>query len=441
MQRPSPAAGPTEAAESKAFSFNAFLSIYLPAMVLALGAGIALPAIPVLAKSFHVTFGVASFVVISFVTGNVAGSIPTGWLIDRFGRRKVMLIGPILTSAMAFMVAMAHTFPELLVFRFIDGWAAQMWLQGRLTRIAGSAQANQRGRQVSWMYGMDGVGRLSGPMVGGIIATSFGLRAPFIAYGFLALVALIPSFMFIQEVAPRQRAGATNPLAGGPARTLSIAQIVLPRLPFFGVALFAGIARGPAQSDLYHLYAAFAYNLKPHAIALMATGASCISLPISFTGGWIMDRFGRKRTMIPGFFGVTIMTLGLATSALLHLPLSWYVPLFLGNIASQAMTGGSIQTIGADVAPPEARGMFLGLWLFVGRLGPAISPMVFAFLADHAGYPSSFVFVACAALMVAMLLVIFIPETSQQVSATRTAESLPPTRVAPDPASDPAAAS
>jgi MFS family permease len=439
MSRRAAASGPTEAAESKAFSFNAFLSIYLPAMVLALGAGIALPAIPVLAKSFHVTFGVASFVVISFVTGNVAGSIPTGWLIDRYGRRKIMLIGPIVTSAMAIMVGLAHTFPELLIFRFIDGWAAQMWLQGRLTRISGGAAANQRGRQVSWMYGMDGVGRLSGPMVGGIIATSFGLRAPFFAYGALALIALIPSFMFIQDSVPGQRRAASA--AAGSPRTLSIAQIVLPRLPFFGVALFAGIARGPAQSDLYHLYAAFAYNLKPHAIALLATGASCISLPISFTGGWIMDRFGRKRTMIPGFFGVTIMTLALATSALLHLSLSWYVPLFLGNIASQAMTGGSIQTIGADVAPPEARGMFLGLWLFVGRLGPALSPMVFAFLADHAGYPSSFVFVASAALVVAMLLVIFVPETSQQGPSARAAELPVPAQVAANPAPDSAAAS
>jgi MFS family permease len=430
--------GRAEAAEAKAFSFNAFLSIYLPAMVLALGAGIALPAIPVLARSFHVTFGVASLVVISFVTGNVAGSIPTGWLIDRYGRRKIMLIGPIVTSAMAIMVGLAHTFPELLIFRFIDGWAAQMWLQGRLTRISGRAAANQRGRQVSWMYGMDGVGRLSGPMVGGIIATTFGLRAPFFAYGFLALIALIPSFMFIQDSAPGQRRAMSA--AAGSVRKLSIAQIVLPRLPFFGVALFAGIARGPAQSDLYHLYAAFAYNLKPHAIALLATGASCVSLPISFTGGWIMDRFGRKRTMVPGFFGVTIMTLGLAGSAFLHLPLSWYVPLFLANVASQAMTGGSIQTIGADVAPPEARGMFLGLWLFVGRLGPALSPIVFAFLADHAGYPSSFVFVASAALIVAMLLVMFIPETSQQTSAApAVAEPRDAPQAVPRPASDSAA--
>src|SRR5713226_5363581 len=170
-----------EPQEELAVSWNAFLSIYLPALVLALGAGIALPAIPALAKSFHVSFALASGVVISFVVGNVAGSIPTGWMIDRYGRRRIMLIGPLLTSAMAFLVITANTFPLLLLYRFIDGWAAQMWLQGRITRISSGAQASQRGRLVSWMYGMDSVGRLSGPLVGGFIAASFGLRAPFAA--------------------------------------------------------------------------------------------------------------------------------------------------------------------------------------------------------------------------------------------------------------------
>src|SRR6266571_9008543 len=221
-----------EPAESKAVSWNSFLSIYLPALVLALGAGIALPAIPALAKSFHVTFFLASGVVTAFVVGNVAGSIPTGWLIDRFGRRRIMLIGPLLTSLMAFAVLFAHSFPEILLYRFVDGWAAQMWLMGRITRISSGAQANQRGRQVSWMYGMDSFGRLSGPLAGGFIAAAWGIRAPFAAYGLLALLALIPSFMFIQEDAPRGRQVNRQEQS----RKLTVWEIIIPRLAFFGVA-------------------------------------------------------------------------------------------------------------------------------------------------------------------------------------------------------------
>src|SRR5581483_7298794 len=96
-----------------------------------------------------------------------------------------------LTAVMALLTAMAQSFPELLFYRFVDGWAAQMWLLARLAGISHNAGAGQRGRQVSWMYGMDNVGRLSGPLVGGFIAAAFGPRSAFLAYAVLALLALV----------------------------------------------------------------------------------------------------------------------------------------------------------------------------------------------------------------------------------------------------------
>jgi MFS family permease len=208
----------------KAFSRDAFISTYLPALVLALGVGVALPAIPTLARSFHVSVGVASYVITAFLIGNLVGTIPTGWLVDRFGRHRIMLIGPLLTSVMAFAVVFAHTFPELVLLRFVDGCAAQMWLIGRLASISHGAAANQRGRQVTWMFGMDSTGRLVGPLVGGFIATAFGLRTPFAAYGVLALVALIPGFLFIQETPSRQQRAPR----AAPAPKLTVKDIVLP---------------------------------------------------------------------------------------------------------------------------------------------------------------------------------------------------------------------
>lgn len=389
-----------------ALSWNAFLSTYLPALVLALGTGIALPAVPTLAKSFGVSFGVASGVVTAFLLGNLAGTLPSGWLIDRFGRRSVMIAGPLLTSALAFLVALAHSFPELLLLRFFDGCAAQMWLMGRLAAISQGAAVGQRGRQVSWMFGMNNTGKLAGPMLGGFIASAWGPRAPFVAYAVIALLALVPASLFDEESVRGVRAKAQ-----AASRALSIRQIVAPRLVYFGVALFAGLTRGPVQADLLHLYAAFAYHLGPRQIGYLATGAAVITWPIGFIAGWMLDRFGRKRTMVPGFVGVAIAMCALAVSAFGHFALAWYVALFLLGVALQALTGGSIQTVGADVAPPEARGKFLGLWRFTGQGGVALSPIVFAVLADQVNYGSAFLFTAASAAVVAFLLIRFVPET------------------------------
>lgn len=383
-------------------------STYLPAAILSLGVGVALPAIPILARSFDVGFGLSSFVITAFLIGGAVGTVPTGWLVDRVGRRPVLIAGPILTAVAAVLSARAESLPELLVFRFIDGWAAQMWIIARLAAISQRASTRQRGRQVSWMFGMDNAGRLMGPLVGGFIAATLGPRSPFIAYALLALVCLVPTFLFSREL-PSRSASLTP--SADPVR-LSIREIVIPRLAFFGVAFFSAVARGPIFADMLHLYAAFAYNLDAPRIGALATAGSAMALPIGFLAGWILDRYGRKATMVPGFLGVTVAMLLLAVTAFLGLSLVWYIITFLLGVAAQSLTGGSIQTIGADVAPPQARGMFLGLWRFTGQIGQTLSPIAFAYLADHTGYGSSFVFIAAAAFATALLLITVIPETS-----------------------------
>ncbi|HKC27639.1 MAG TPA: MFS transporter [Jatrophihabitans sp.] len=394
------------AGQTRALSPEAFLATYVPALTLALGAGMAVPAVPSLARSFHVSFGVATGVVTAFLLGNLVGTLPAGWLIDRIGARRVLILGPVLTAVVAFLVATAGSFPELLVLRFFNGCAAQTWIMARLATVSYSAAPDQRGRQVSWMFGMDNTGKLTGPVLGGFLVAEWGVRAPFVAYGALALATLVPMFAFARRIP--DELGSAGRTAG--RRRLPLRGIVLPRLAYFGVALFAGLTRGPISADLLHLYAAFAYHLSAKEIGYLATAAAALSLPIGFLSGWLMDRFGRRRTMVPGFTAVMITMVGLAVSAFAHLSLVWYVAVFLLAAAGQALTSGSIQTVGADVAPESGRGVFLGIWRFTGQAGTSVSPTIFALLAVQVGYGASFLFTACSAAVVALLLVRYVPE-------------------------------
>jgi len=124
--------------------------------------------------------------------------------------------------------------------------------------------------------------------------------------------------------------------------------------------------------------------------------------------------------MIPGFLGVAVTIVLVAFTSVLDLSLGWYIVAFLAAVTAQALTGGSIQTIGADVAPPNARGMFLGLWRFTAQVGTTLSPILFALLAEWSGYGAAFMFIAGAAFVTLLLLVTHIPETAR-VSTPSTA--------------------
>lgn len=81
------------------------LTLYFPALVLALGYSIATPAIPVFAKSFDTGFGIASLVIVVHALGGLVAALPTGFLVDRLGRRPMLFAGPILMAASSCLTA------------------------------------------------------------------------------------------------------------------------------------------------------------------------------------------------------------------------------------------------------------------------------------------------------------------------------------------------
>lgn len=163
------------------FSPYQFLTLYFPALVLALGDSIATPVVPVFAKSFDTGFGVASLVV--YALGGLVAAVPTGFLVDRLGRRPMLFAGPIVMAASSCLTAVAQSFAELWLYRFFGGVAMEMWRQARLAMIADVSKSRQRGRQMSGMVGTEAAGKIAGPAVGGILA-AWSIRMPFVVHGY-----------------------------------------------------------------------------------------------------------------------------------------------------------------------------------------------------------------------------------------------------------------
>lgn len=180
------------------FSLYQFLTLYFPALILALGYSIATPAIPVFAKSFDTGFGVASLVIVVYALGGLVAAVPTGFLVDRLGRRSMLFAGQILMAASSCLTAVAQSFAELLLYRFFGGAAMEMWRSARLAMIADVSKSRQRGRQMSGMVGTEAAGKIAGPAVGGILA-AWSIRMPFVVHGVLAFLAIVPSFFLARE--------------------------------------------------------------------------------------------------------------------------------------------------------------------------------------------------------------------------------------------------
>ena len=94
-----------------------------------------------------------------------------------------------------------------------------------------------------------------------------------------------------------------------------------------------------------------------------------------------MDRFGRRYATVPGIcIFATGMVLMPFTGSFTWLLLA-AILMRLGN----GIASGTMMTLGADLAPREGTGEFLGLWRLTGDFGGSVGPVVVGNLADLFG--------------------------------------------------------
>jgi MFS family permease len=310
------------------------------------------------------------------------------------------------------LVPIAHSFPELLFYRFLGGWASQMWLIARLAIIADTGATRQRGRQITGMIGLEGIGRLLGPAIGGFAAT-WDIRIPFLLHGLLCIVAIIPSFKMIRETAPSRSAGeADGPGHGGshPA-TSRFSLFVFPIILLLGVQLLVALTRGVIWGGTLDLYGVYAYDIGAKTLGILNAINSTIGIPLTFAAGYLMDRFGRKATIVPGFSLLAASFVFMAFTAHYRWSFPVFVAAYLCVNFAQGVTSGSMQTLGSDLAPADARGQFFGTWRMVQEIGSVLSPTLFTLISEYQGFTAAFLFLCVTAFSVAFLVGTQVPET------------------------------
>jgi MFS family permease len=409
--RPSTPSDARDFTTARVLSSYQFLTLYLPAFILSLGYSIATPAIPVFAKSFDTGFGVASLVIVVHALGALIAAVPTGFLVDHLGRRPMLFAGPVLMAAASVLTAAAQNFPELLIYRFLGGGAMEMWRQARLAMIADVSKSRQRGRQMSGMVGTEGAAKLMGPALGGALA-AWSIRTPFLVHGALAFLAIVPSFFLVRESAPAENTdGDKTKKDGLGTRALLVMMLDAKYRGFFAAQFFASMTRGVLWGGTLLLYAVYAYDAGPQLLGGLATTTTIIGIPITLSCGYLMDRFGRKTTMVPGFVCMALGLMFLASSAQWHWSLISFLAAVIWTHAGQSVTAGSMQVLGSDMAPAVARGRFFGFWRLIGEIGGLVSPALFALVAEQIAYSAAFTLFALCSLATAALLTFSVKET------------------------------
>lgn len=353
------------------------LAVYVPTFFLAFGQGMILPTMPIYALQFTDSTALVGFAVSALALGTLISDVPSGMLLERLGRRPMMLIGTVMVAVAFLGLAMAQAFPQLIVFRLLAGLGTAFWGISRMAFVTDVIQIENRGRALSTFGGIQRIGQFVGPAVGGLIAAVIGLRAPFFLAAGLALVACVVSFFFAPETG---RKGHSTSHGRFGALWLVAKRHHKDLIGAGAAQIFAQMIRSGRQI-IVPLYATTVIGLGVGEVGAIVSLSAIIDMSLFIPAGMVMDRLGRKYASIPSF---VVMALGMAL-----LPFTNSFITLLGATAimglGNGLGAGAMMTLGADLAPREAAGEFLGFWRLIGDSGQASGPLVVGSLADLIG--------------------------------------------------------
>ena len=368
------------------------------------------------------------------------GGVVIGFYADRVGRRPAMMFSFVLMGIAILSLAFIPSYREIgiaapilaVLARMLQGFALGGEVGPTTAYLVEGAPADKRGLYASWQSASQSVASVVGGGAGVVLALSLS-AAHLDAYGwriaFLLGALILPYGLYIRRNLPETLHGADH-LPHYDAKSAGFFGIMHDhaRAIWTGLAILAG---GTVATYVLNYMTTFARTTL-HMGSTQSFSATLVNgafgVAASLAGGWLSDRFGRRRMMIVPrtLFLLSVYPIFLlivyrhSTSALL---VGTAILSILLNISS-----GAFYVAFSESLPKRVRGGIFGtvyatsIAVFGGTTQPVIAWAIHAF--DNPLAPAWYLLIFTAASLIAMFMM---------------TESAPVRIVPPDPGFQPTA--
>ena len=356
-------------------------------MVMA-GQGLVGPVLPLYARDFGVSATVVGLTLTVFALARLILNIPAGLIADRFGRRILLVGGPILTSIGMFGAGVANSISSLLIWRFVAGAGSAFYMSGALIYLIDIAPSNRRARYIATNQWALSVGVALGPGVGGLVAERWGLAAPFHLVGAIGVATAVYAIFRLPETR-RPNVEATQ----GQGSAAEVKRIVCSG-PFFAIAFVTGtifMTRAGTRATLVPLHADDTLAWGPGEIGVVFTITGVMTLFTLWPATRATESIGWGPVIVFSGVAAGLGTFVIASSGT---PL-WFV---IGNLILTLGTGTAGPAPAAFVAelfPERLRGLGIGLYRSAGDVGFVLGPPALGWLSEAASMPTAFRTAGC----------------------------------------------
>ncbi len=391
------------------------------------------------------------------LVGCLAGSLVTGGLSDKFGRKKLLVISAFLFAVSSVLTGWAATFSWFVMWRILGGVAIGMASNLSPMYIAEVAPAHVRGRLVAinqltivigilvaqvanWMIAEKVADGATAEMIRQSWNGQYGWRWMFTAVAAPSLLFFV-SALFVPEsprwlvkngMAARARTvlakigGAAYAdaevrdvqatLAGGEIQRVRFQDLLEPRMVkilLVGVTL-AVLQQWSGINVIFNyaeeLYKAAGYGVSDILFNIVITGA--INLVVTFVAIGTVDRFGRRGLMLIGCAGIAISHLLLGAAYTMGMKGLWVLVLTLSAIGCYGMSLAPITwVLIAEIFPNRIRGAAVSVAVSALWIACFILTYTFPILKGAVGMSGTFWIYAAICAGGFFFILMRVPET------------------------------
>jgi MFS family permease len=297
-----------------------------------------------------------------------------GWLVDRWGRKPVLLTGALIFSLSPLLYAWSSSLWPFMAVRVLHGVGIAAFSTAYLTIVGDLAPAARRGEAVGLSGVTSNLAMLFAPALGAYVATAWGYAAHFVASAIISAVSVV---LLLPVVEP---SSAVSSRGGGPGLP-SVARVRLVWVASFtitglSVAYGAVLSFLPPLASERDLTATGGYYTAFAAAMMLAQAAA----------GWLSDRVGRRTVAIPG------LLLVVPAMAVLALARTDAALLVAGAIfgSGWGLARAGLDTSVVEAVTAEARGSAVGILYASFDIGVGAGSFGLGLVAQAWSYAAAF---------------------------------------------------
>ena len=288
------------------------LAVSLVSLVVMMGSTMVTPSLTLYAKQ---DLGANEFlvgaVIAGFAIGRLIFDVPAGFLADKLGLSRTMILGLGILIGASTLAGFASSYWVLLFARLLEGVASSIYVSAAIAFVLLSSDAAKRGTNIGSYQSILMLGPIVGPVVGAPIAEFFGYNAPYFAFAALIFGAVVITSIFSRRrkfnIEKVEEEHEHENREAGMAAYLNTAAIAT-----FGFAFL----RSGIYTTGVPLFAYGSLNLSVFDMGIILTMASLANLISSFLSGRLTQSYGMQKPLFGAILisGLLVAIIPLSTS-------------------------------------------------------------------------------------------------------------------------------